>query len=83
MHITLYKSTLCPRCYYAHKYLQQAINQYSDVTLEAVDILSAPKKAWQDGIRMIPAVKIGDDILTSLYLSRQDIVNFINEKSQR
>ncbi|EKD35233.1 MAG: Glutaredoxin 2 [uncultured bacterium] len=76
-HITFYRSNLCPRCHLARKYLQQLASADSSLRIEEVDALLSPRQAWQDGIRMIPAVKIGDQILSGLYLSRDDIAAFI------
>ena len=76
-HITFYRSNLCPRCYLARKYLRQLASTDSSLRIEEVDGLLSPRRAWQDGIRMIPAVKIGDQVLSGLYLSKDAIAAFI------
>lgn len=79
MVVTLYKSALCPRCYLAHKYLLEAVQIVPDLTLVIVDIIASPRKTWQDGIRMIPAVKYESSVLSSFYLSKMDIENFLSK----
>jgi hypothetical protein len=77
MLITLYKSSLCPRCRLAKKYLSESLESIPDATLEEIDILSSPVKSWSAGVRMIPAIQIDQSVLSSLYLSREDISAFI------
>ena len=79
MRITLYNSSLCPRCHLAGKWLNRAAQVYPEIEIDAVDILAAPGRAWRDGIRMIPALKAGDRQLSGLYLSERDIATFLAE----
>lgn len=77
MLITFYKSSLCPRCYLAKKSLLSLANTYSDIKIEEIDVLTSPKIAFNDGITMIPAIRIGENTLSSLYLNRQRIEDFV------
>lgn len=79
MKITLYKSSLCPRCHLARKSLEQLLATYPDVELECVDILLSPRRALRDGIRMIPAIKAGERLLSGVYLDRMAIAAFLAE----
>ncbi|MEA3464441.1 MAG: hypothetical protein U9R29_00240 [Thermodesulfobacteriota bacterium] len=36
-------------------------------------------RSWKAGIRMIPALKIGDDILSGILLSEEKIREFIEQ----
>ncbi|MFW2366717.1 MAG: hypothetical protein ACN4GW_09880 [Desulforhopalus sp.] len=45
--------------------------------MENVDIVTAPIRAWKDGIRMVPALKIDTRILSGMLLSRDNIADFI------
>jgi len=78
MQIILYRSSLCPRCLLAGKYLSAIIGDDPAVQIEEVDILGSPKRCRQDGIRMIPAIVIGKDKLSGIFLSRKAIEAFIN-----
>lgn len=77
MHIVFYKSVLCPRCYLAQKYLLAVCSAQPDIQIEEVECMKSPLQTWQEGIRMVPAVKIGDNILSGLYLNKESIANFV------
>ncbi len=76
--ITFYRSKLCPRCFLAGKYLRAAIKEDSTIDVEEVDILSSPLRFMETGIRMIPALVIGKETLSSIYLNRKSIEDFIS-----
>lgn len=77
MLITLYKSSLCPRCYFAKKALLELAKKNPDLHIEQVDILTSPGKTFRAGITMIPAIKIGDKTLSAIYLSSKKIDEFV------
>ena len=78
MQIILYRSNLCPRCFLAKKYLLQITGDNPEIQIEEVDILGSPQRCLQDGIRMVPALVIGDDKLSGAFLSKKAIKAFIN-----
>jgi len=53
-----------------------------DVTFEEIDILSSPVKTWTAGVRMIPAIKINGSTLSSVYLTKERISQFIRLQDQ-
>ena len=77
MRITLYKSIFCPRCHLACKYVRELISHEHGIEVEEIDVLVAPRRSWNDGIRMIPALKVDDHVLSALFLSRTNIADFI------
>lgn len=77
MLITLYKSSLCPRCYFTKKILRELKKKHPSLRVEEVDVLLSPGKAYRSGITMIPAIKIGDKTLSSIYLNRKKIDEFV------
>ncbi|TKB28085.1 hypothetical protein FCL47_00925 [Desulfopila sp. IMCC35006] len=79
MHICLYKSSFCPRCYVTKKYLLEITAQHPDIDVEIIDVATEPRRSWNEGVRMIPALKIDGDILSALFISRTDITDFINK----
>jgi hypothetical protein len=83
MQITLYRSFLCPRCFLAKKYLQEIAQQKDNLTIIEVDIMDQPIKSWQDGIRLIPALKIDNKILSGIFLNKTQILNFIEEQQHK
>lgn len=82
MRVTLYKSSLCPRCHLARKWLERGARAYPQIEIDYVDILRSPVRAVKDGVRMIPALKAGERTLSGLYLSERDITTFLAEISQ-
>jgi len=83
MKVTLYKSSLCPRCHFARRSLEHLRTLQPDIELELVDILTSPRRAFRDGVRMIPAIRIGDRFLSGLYLNRESIAAFLDTARPR
>jgi glutaredoxin len=77
MLITFYKSAFCPRCYLARKYLHELAASNPEIQVIEVDVLSAPQQSWRNGIRMIPALKINERVLSAIFISKKDIAAFI------
>ena len=75
--ITLYGSALCPRCLMAKRSLNR-LRQSEGLEIKVVDVMRHPLQSSQAGIRMIPAIKAGDKILSGLYLSEKAIQAFLN-----
>lgn len=61
----------------AHKILKELTEQHPTVRLEAIDALRHPLQTWSAGVRMIPALKIDDDMLSAVVLQRQQIADFL------
>ncbi len=78
MKVIFYRSNLCPRCFLAKRYLLDITGNDPDIQIEEVDILGSPQRCLQDGIRMVPALVIGKDKLSGVFLSKKAIKSFIN-----
>ncbi len=57
------------------------MEEFPSVEVEKIDVITHPGKAWNDKIRMIPALKTGQDILSGILLSEEQIRNFIRKNS--
>ncbi len=77
MTLFFYTSALCPRCHIARKILQDIAAENPQLQIETIDILSAPQKAFQDKIRMIPAISTGKNQLFMLWPTKKAITNFL------
>lgn len=77
MKIKFYGSFLCPRCFMACRFLKELSKDSKGITIEEIDVLQHPKKTWHAGIRMIPALQVGDKILSGSYLTKKRIQNFL------
>lgn len=47
------------------------------IQLKEIDVLTAPRQSWNDGVRMIPALKIDNHILSALLINKTAIADFI------
>jgi hypothetical protein len=83
MRITFYKSRLCPRCFLAKKHLLAVRSIHPHLEIEEVELLISPLRTWRDGIKMVPALKVGDSILSGVYLSEKAIRDFIAMESKQ
>lgn len=54
--------------------------EYPEVQLEPVEITFNFTRAWKDGIRMFPAVKIGEDVLSGVLLSSGKVREFVESR---
>jgi len=79
MKITFYRSHLCPRCLFTHMVLMEIIHDNKTIEIEEINVLAHPLKTWSSGIRIFPALKIDNRILSGVLLSRRKIEQFINE----
>ncbi len=52
---------------------------FPEMTVEEVDIVSHPVKAWKNGIRMIPALVAGEKTLSGVYLDSSRIREFLED----
>jgi hypothetical protein len=77
MKIVFYRSKLCPRCYVVQNYLRQLIAGDATIMVEEIDIFLEPKKAFAAGVRMIPAIVVGENMLSGIWLTPQKIRNFL------
>ena len=77
MRIVFYKSKLCPRCFLAKKHLLAVCSAHPHLEVEEVELVTSPLRTWRDGIKMVPALKVGDNVLSDLYLSKKAITDFI------
>ncbi|MDF1880078.1 thioredoxin family protein [Sulfurimonas sp. MAG313] len=79
MTIEIYKSSLCPRCAYAHHTLKKLQDEFNDIEIISYDIvtnLSAFKKA---GIKMIPCIKINSQKKSWIIPKASEIKIFVLE----
>lgn len=79
MRVILYKSSLCPRCHLAQKALREIIAEQPGYCLETVDILAAPLRSWQDGIRMIPTLVVNGNKLSGILLTKEGMRHFLTQ----
>ena len=75
--VTLYHSVICPRCGLAKLWLASLLQDFPDVTLEKVEILTNKERARDAGVRMTPALVAGDRRLSGFILTKGAIRRFL------
>ena len=63
----------------ADRALAKVLKEYPAIEMEKVDIVTNPTRAWNDGIRMFPALKSGDEIVSGIFLNEDEIRTFIQK----
>ncbi|RUM48076.1 MAG: hypothetical protein DSY80_00170 [Desulfocapsa sp.] len=56
-----------------------AQKKFTNITLEQVEIITNPLRALKDGIKLIPALKYGEEKLSGIFLSKEKIATFFNK----
>lgn len=77
MMITLYRTVLCPRCRKAEQTMHRLRPEYPDLKLDIVEIAARPIESFRAGVRMIPALKCGGEILSAVSLDETRIRDFL------
>lgn len=77
MKIELYKSALCPRCAYASHVLKQLHAEYDDLEIIVYDIFTDLNAFKNAGIKMIPAIKCGDEMRSWVFPTKDEIKDFL------
>ncbi len=65
----------------AGRELRRIAAEMPELAIEEVDILSHPRRAWQEGVRMIPTMKIGEQRLSGVLLTGEAIARFIDDQT--
>lgn len=81
MKIELYRTILCPRCLYVSRILKKIIADYPSLQLETIEVATSLARTRQAGIKTVPAIRIGNEVLTGIILTPRMIRSFI-EKHQ-
>lgn len=63
----------------AGRALKKITENYPDIDIQTIEVTTNPWRAWKDGIRMIPALRIGDKTLAGILLSPGKISAFIDK----
>jgi hypothetical protein len=67
----------------AKRELTRLRQAYPALEVVEIDVVFSPLQAWRSGIRMVPALKAGDDILAGVLLSAEQIRRFVTRHLAR
>lgn len=76
--VTFYHSAICPRCGYVKLALKSLLDDYPEIRIERVEYLTNMKGARQAGVRSIPTLVSGDQVLTGFVLTKPRIRSFLD-----
>jgi predicted DsbA family dithiol-disulfide isomerase len=75
--VIFYKAALCPRCLLVKKVLARLRLTYPELVVVEIDAVRSPLLVWQGGIRMIPALKTDNELLSGILLTPATIERFV------
>ena len=58
--------------------LKKIQEEQPGLQIEEIDVVASPIQSWQDGIRMIPALVRGKRKLSGVFLTAQQIRDFLS-----
>ncbi|MBU4263157.1 MAG: hypothetical protein KKC76_14980 [Proteobacteria bacterium] len=79
MKITFYHSALCPRCLLVGRTLQKLQQEYPDLVVEKIEVITRPMKSLRNGIRLIPALAAEGRKLAGFILTPAAVREFVEK----
>ena len=75
--IKFYHSIICPRCAMARRELKRLKEEFPDIEIEPIEILTNRGKMKEDGVRQFPALVYADKSLSGFILTRAAIRSYL------
>lgn len=75
--VTFFHSAVCPRCFLAGRFLARVLQDFPDVEVERVEVLTNRIRSREAGVSTIPAMTFGDTKLSGFLLGPGRIRKFI------
>ena len=63
----------------ADRELTRLLEEFPGVEIERVDVLTNPSRTWNEGIRMIPALRSENESLSGVLLNEDKIRRFLEQ----
>lgn len=79
MKIQVYMTAICPRCLYISRVLKELNKSHPELDIEYIEMLTDFKRFSQAGIRIFPAIVIGDDMRAWVMPKKSDIIEFVEQ----
>jgi hypothetical protein len=80
MKVTFYKSALCPRCGLVALTLKALRREHPSLEVESVDVVTQFARVRRDGVRGFPTLRVGDEWLTGMVLTPNQVRAFIKRQ---
>jgi len=79
MKVQVYMTAICPRCLYIAKILKELNRQHPELEIEYIDLLTDFSRFSKAGIKVFPAIVIGDDVRSWLVPKRSEVIEFVEQ----
>lgn len=79
MKIQVYMTAICPRCLYIAKILKELNRQHPELEIEYIDLLTDFSRFTRAGIKVFPAIVIGDDVRSWLVPKRAEVIEYVEQ----
>ncbi|MDH5518754.1 MAG: thioredoxin family protein [Gammaproteobacteria bacterium] len=79
MKVQVYMTAICPRCLYISRILKELNQIHPELEIEYIEMLTDFKRFTEAGIKIFPAIVIGDDMRAWVMPKKSEIVNFIEQ----
>lgn len=76
MLIYFYYAPFCPRCRMAKRYLIESTRTLPSVQIIEINSIREIRRTIQDGIAMVPAIRINTTIMSGIFLTRNRVDTF-------
>jgi len=77
--IEVYMTAICPRCLYISRVLKELNLKHPELDIEYIDLLKDFSRFNKAGIKIFPAIVIGDDIRSWVIPKKSEIIEFIEQ----
>jgi len=79
MKIQVYMTAVCPRCLYLSKILKEINRRHPELEIEYIDLLTDFSRFTNAGIKVFPAIVIGDDMRSWIVPKRNEVIEFVEQ----
>jgi len=79
MKVQVYMTAICPRCMYISKILKEINRTHPELEIEYIDLLTDFTRFTNAGIKVFPAIVIGDDMRSWLVPKRKEVIEFVEQ----
>ena len=81
MLISFYHISLCPRCARVQKHLRDLLGSSYAASVTEINVTRNLPKALKSGIKMVPAIACGEDLLSGVILTRKSVEQFLERNN--
>ncbi len=81
MLISFYYISLCPRCARVRSHLRDLLGDSYATAVKEINVFKIPTGAWKSGVKMVPALTCGDDLISGVILSRKSLEQFLERNN--